>query len=96
MQILELIEKKHICVVGLKNNQTNAVEAECGGIADLRFIDSRRSISDLPHCDHVILMIRFIKHHWTHGAIKSMGHNRVHLHRGGVTGVVRRIESLCA
>ena len=60
-----MIAKKQICVVGLKNNQRNEIESECSGIADLRFVDSRRSVNDLPICDHVVLMTRFIKHRWT-------------------------------
>ena len=96
MEKPELIEKKQICVVGLKNNQANAVEAECGGIADLRFVDSRRSTDDLPECDHVILMVRFIKQRWTRGTLKSMGHCRCHLHTGGVSGLVRQIKTLSA
>jgi hypothetical protein len=88
--------KKKICVVGLKVNQSQALESECSGIADLQFLDSRRSTDDLPTCDHVILMIRFLKKRWTKGAFRTMGHERVHLHSGGVTGVVRRIEALCA
>jgi hypothetical protein len=95
MQVEIQTTKKRICVVGLKDNQSYAVESECGEIADLRFLDSRRSTEDLPTCDHVILMVRFIRHRWTRGAFKAMGHQRVHLHSGGVTGVIRRIECLC-
>ena len=89
-------KKKRICVIGLKNNQSNAVESQCGDIADLRFLDRRRAVSDIPECDHVVLMPRFLRKRWTRESLATRDRSSVHLHWGGVTSLVTRIMALSA
>jgi hypothetical protein len=85
-----------IAIVGLKNNQQNAVEAACHKLAKLDFIDFRHPSATLANADHVILMPRFIPHRWTKVAYSKQNRRRVHLHRGGITRLVEKIESICA
>ena len=88
--------KKRICVIGLKNNQINKLESECGEIAELRFLDPRRSAEDIPQCDYVILMPKFIAKRWTRGAYDAMDRDRVRLNWGGVSGLINQIKTLLA
>jgi len=88
--------KTKICVIGLKNNQCHRVEAECGEIADLRFFDQRRNTGDIPDCDHVVLMPKFLKKRWTRGAYDAMDRDRVHLNWGGVSSLIITINDLSA
>ena len=88
--------KPRICVVGLKNNQCRRLESECGEIADLRFLDSRRNVGDIPACDHVVLLPRFINKRWTRGAYDAMDRDRVHLIPGGVSSLIDTINDLSA
>jgi len=89
-------KKKTITIVGLKNNQRRRVEQDCQDVARLDFIDERRPPYELPAADHVILMPKFIKKHWTRVALRTQDRSNVHLHWGGVSTLVERIETLSA
>jgi hypothetical protein len=94
--MISVSTKKRICVVGLKNNQANVVDTECNDFADLRFLDARRPVYDVPTCDYLVLLPRFIGGGWARAARRSMDRSRVHLHGGGITSLVERIKTLCA
>lgn len=89
-------KKKQIAIVGLKNNQRRRIEQACHDVARLTFMDERRPPSDLPAADHTILMPKFIKKHWTKVALSTQDRDTVHLHWGGISKLVERIETLCA
>lgn len=88
--------RPRIAVVGLKNNQQKAVEDACDTVASILFVDQRRPPKGLPHTDHIVLMIKFIKHGWTRTSLATIERDKVHLHRGGVSSLVETIEAICA
>ena len=88
--------RRRIAVVGLRKAQAGIVRRKCEGIARIDCVDADRSEVQLPHCDDVILMTRFIDHRWSDSAYRSFPRNRVHLHGGGMSLLYRRIAALAA
>ena len=83
-----------IAVVGLRYGQPANVQAECGHLANLKFVDAGRSEPRLPASDLIILMTRFIEHRWMNAALRTFPRRSVVLHPGGFSSLVRRILSL--
>jgi hypothetical protein len=86
----------NIAIVGLRYGQDGHVARACGGLADLKFVDASRSETSFPQSDVVILMTKFIQHRWTETAYRTFPRERVHLHHGGITKLVRRIKRVVA
>ena len=83
-----------ITIVGLRFGQQHHVERECRGVADLKFVDANTAEIAFPDADAVILMTRFIQHRWTEVAYRMFPRERVHLHPGGISKLVRRIKRI--
>ncbi len=83
-----------ITVIGLRFGQPATVQAVCGHLAILKFVEADRSETRFPATDLVILMTRFIEHRWTEAAFRRLPRRKVVLHPGGVSSLVRRIRSL--
>jgi hypothetical protein len=50
----------------------------------------------LPASDAVLLLTKFIEHRWTIAAYRAFPRERVHLHSGGMSGLVEKIKALAA
>jgi hypothetical protein len=50
----------------------------------------------LPASDAVILMTRFTGHRWTIAGYRAFPRERVHLHSGGISGLIEKIKALAA
>ncbi len=83
-----------IAIVGLRFGQKHLVAKECKGLADFSFVDADRAETSLPEADVVILMTRFIRHFCTQAAYQVFPRERVHLHDGGISKLVRRIKRI--
>ena|ERR1700677_390460 len=66
------------------------------GYAKLRFVDADKAERSYPDADAVILLTRFIRHRWTEVAYRVFPRGRVHLHRGGISNLVRRIQGIAS
>jgi hypothetical protein len=86
--------KRRITIIGLHGGLEKLVTAKCGSVAHLRFLEAERSETALPTSDEVILMTRFLPHRWTLAVFGQMPRQHVHLHRGGIGGLVARIMAL--
>ncbi len=87
-------DRRRIAVVGLRKAQAGIVRRKCEAVARIDCVDADRADVRLPHCDEVILMTRFITHRWSESAYRSFPRDRVHLHGGGMTLLVRKIAAL--
>lgn len=85
-----------IAIVGLRFGQTHHVAKECEGVADLRFVAANTAEISFPDADAVILMTRFIQHRWTQVAFRDFPRDRVHLHPGGISKLVRLIKRIAS
>ena len=85
-----------ISIVGLRCGQEHHVAKKCQGLADLCFVDADRADAFFPDADAVILMTRFIRHKWTEAAYQVLPRERVHLHAGGISKLVRRIKRIAS
>lgn len=85
-----------ITIVGLRFGQQHHVAKECQGLADLKFIDANTAEISFPSSDAVILMTRFIQHRWAQVAFRDFPRERVHLHPGGISKLVRRIKRIAS
>src|SRR5690242_5754186 len=83
-----------VTVVGLRSGQGRHLEEKCAGTVKLKFIEASRSETRFPGCDAVFLMTKFIEHRWTQSAYQTFPRERVHLHHGGISGLVKKIRSL--
>jgi hypothetical protein len=83
-------------VVGLRFGQERHVVKRCGQLADLRFVRGDRSEPVLPASDAVVLLTKFIEHRWTIAAYGAFPRERVHLHAGGMSGLIEKIRMLAA
>jgi hypothetical protein len=63
-------------------------------MARIHFIDADRSGKTLPRTDHIILTTKFIRHAWMEVACAVLPRARVHLHDGGLTGLIGRIIAI--
>ena len=88
--------RRRIAVVGLRKAQAGIVKGKCEGVARIDCVDADRADVRLPRCDAVILMTRFISHGWSDSAYRSFPRDRVHLHRGGISLLVRKIAELAS
>ena len=89
-----LAGRRRIAVVGLRKAQAGIVRRKCEAVACIDCVDADRSKVRLPQCDDVIVMTRFTDHRWTESAFNSFPRDRVHLHRGGMSLLVRKIAAL--
>jgi hypothetical protein len=85
-----------ITIVGLRFGQRHHVVKACQGLADITFVDADKKDISYPDADAVILMTRFIRHHWTEVAYQVFPRERVHLHPGGISKLVRRIKRIAS
>ena len=85
-----------IAIVGLRFGQMHHVAKECQGVADLKFVAANTAEISFPDADAVILMTRFIQHRWTEVAYRVFPRDRVHLHPGGITKLVRKIKRIAS
>ena len=83
-----------IAIVGLRYGQAHHVERACGGLADLTFVEATTAEISFPASEAVILMTKFIRHRWTEVAFQTFPRERVHLHEGGISKLVRRIKRI--
>jgi len=86
--------KPTVTVIGLRYGQPAQIEARCRDFADLRFVNADQSKVVIPCTDHVFLMTRFIKHRLFERVLKQVPRQCVHLHSGGLSRLVQRIETL--
>lgn len=82
-----------IAIVGLRCGQAAIVQEQCGDVAALKFVNADQSKTVLPACDFIFLLTKFIHHGWTQASLKQLPRNRVELHRGGISSLVKRIRS---
>jgi hypothetical protein len=87
-------DRRRIAVVGLRKAQAGIVRRKCEAVARIDCVDADRADVRLPQCDDVILMTRFIHHRWSESAYRSFPRDRVHLHGGGMSLLVRKIAAL--
>lgn len=78
------------------NGQIGVIASKCNRRACLRVINRDRGDKLFPSCDHVILWTRFITHKWTEAAYRQFPRDRVHLHHGGLSGLIEKINKLAA
>ena len=83
-----------IAIVGLRFGQTHHVARACQGVADLKFVSANTAEITYPDADAVILMTKFIQHRWTQVAYRDFSRDRVHLHPGGISKLVRLIKRI--
>ena len=83
-----------IAIVGLRFGQRHHVSRACQGLADITFVDADKAEISFPNADAVILMTKFILHKWTEVAYQVFPRERVHLHPGGISKLVRRIKRI--
>lgn len=87
-------ERRRITVVGLRKGQDRIVAGRCGSQADLTFLNGDTAEVSFPRSDHVVVMTKFVHHRWTQVAYRTFGRDRVRLHPGGVSGLVKLIGEL--
>jgi hypothetical protein len=87
-------DRRRIAVVGLRKAQAGIVRRKCEAVARIDCVDADHADVRLPQCDEIILMTRFITHRWSESAYRSFPRNRVHLHHGGMSLLVRKIAAL--
>lgn len=85
-----------IAIVGLRFGQTHHVVRECKDVVDLKIVDADTAEIFYPVADAVILMTRFIQHRWTQVAFRDFSRERVHLHPGGLSKLVRLIKRIAS
>jgi hypothetical protein len=85
-----------IAIVGLRFGQTHHVAKACEDVADLKFVAANTAEISFPDADAVILMTRFIQHRWTEVAYRDFPRERVHLHHGGISKLVRLIRRIAS
>jgi hypothetical protein len=85
-----------IAIVGLRKGQDFHVAQACVGVADLFFVDADKAEISFPASEAVILMTKFIRHRWTEVAYQVFPRERVHLHPGGISKLVRRIKRIAS
>ena len=83
-------------VVGLRFGQEAQVARRCRDVAGLKFVSADRSETALPASDAVLLLTKFIEHRWTIAAYGAFPRERVHLHAGGMSGLIEKIRMLAA
>ena len=83
-----------VAIVGLRFGQEAHVERRCGHLADLKFVQATTAEISFPSSDAVVLLTKFIKHRWTVAAYRAFGRKRVHLHNGGMSGLIAKLEVL--
>jgi len=83
-----------VTIIGLRYGQDARITKKCGDIVNLKFVDADQSETVLPASDAVFVLTRFIEHRWTNAAHRYFPRNRVHLHAGGISSLVRRIRAL--
>jgi hypothetical protein len=83
-------------VVGLRFGQEAQVARRCRDVASLKFVSADRSETALPASDAVLLLTKFIEHRWTTAAYQAYPRERVHLHAGGLSGLIEKIRTLAA
>lgn len=83
-----------IAIVGLRYGQEHHVAKACRGLAELTFIAANTAEILFPDADAVILMTKFLQHRWTEVAYRDFPRERVHLHPGGISKLVRRIKRI--
>ena len=88
--------RRRIAVVGLRKAQAGIVRRRCEGVVRIDCVDADRAKVRWPQCDDVILMTRFINHRWSESAYRSFPRERVHLHGGGMSLLVRKIAAMAA
>ena len=76
--------KPTIVIVGLLPGQANKIKQQVK-TARLRFVQSKGDVPKLPNGDHIVLLVKFVRHLWTTEALKRWPRNRVHYHMGGLT-----------
>jgi hypothetical protein len=87
-------KRTRITVIGLRKGQHRVVADKCGKLADLAFLDGDTSSVALPASDHIVVMTKFVEHRWTEAAHQRLGRERVHLHRGGISGLAKIIGEI--
>lgn len=85
--------KTTVIVVGLLPGQAHQIERQCRGVR-LRFVESQGNVPKLPSGDHIVLLIRFIRHLWTNYALAHWPRNRVHYHMGGLSSLPDVIKEI--
>ena len=88
--------KVRIAILGPMDGQAGVIASRCGRRARLSFVNRDRGDKCFPSCDHLILWTKFIQHRWTEAAYRQFPRDRVHLHDGGLTGLVEKINELAA
>jgi len=85
-----------IAILGPMDRQAGVIASRCSRQARLKFVNRNRGDRSFPGCDHLILWTRFITHDWTEVAYRQFPRDRVHLHHGGLSGLVEKINELAA
>jgi hypothetical protein len=97
---MKTADEKHprpvFAVVGLRFGQEAHVARQCRHLADLKFVRATTAEISFPTSDAVVLLTKFIKHRWTVAAYRAFARERVHLHSGGLSGVIAKIKMLAA
>lgn len=87
------MSKPTIVVVGLLPGQAAQVEKQCKN-ARLRFVRSLGNKPSLPSGDHIVLLIKFVRHLWTTQALKKYPRSQVYYHLGGIAGVADLVNGI--
>jgi hypothetical protein len=87
---------ERIAIVGLRYGQQHHVARQCKELANISFVDADKAEISFPEADAVILLTKFIQHRWTEGAYRVFPRERVHLHSGGISNLVRRIKRIAS
>ena len=87
--------KPMLCVIGLKGSQIQAVQNACDVNIILSFVAADKVGKGFGSADEVIVMTRFVRHQCKELAQNAVGRRSVHLHRGGVSTLITRIQNIC-
>jgi hypothetical protein len=90
------MSKPTIVVVGLLPRQARELENRCGAVK-LHCVESFRGRkARIPNGDHVVLVVKFLGHKWTHEAMRQFPRNHIHYHLGGVSELSHLVENIVA
>jgi hypothetical protein len=70
------------------------VRRKLGLVMDLCFLPADRRPGFPKGTSHVVLMAKFIGHKWQIAAHAAFARNAVHIHRGGINGLIQLLRTI--
>jgi hypothetical protein len=86
-------DKKCVVVVGLLPAVARRVERSCPTLK-LKFVEGIGPRPKYPSGDHIVVVFKFVPHHYAQTAFRLWPRDRVHLHGGGVGHLVDLLNGI--